>query len=437
MPYNGSTLHLIGTQMTTNNMTAGSGDMSPKESFFGDKFGLMINVLSTLLTSTSMGMLAILVPVHLASFPANSDSAIGTALSFETIASLVICLLIPSILKHTKLALGIAGSSLFRLPTILLFPYFSELGMLIPIIFVHAVGCYYIFLMLQIWVNSIPFKKNKGLMIALYSTSISVGFAVGPILINVLNNHPMMFAELTNSILASTTAFVGHAPVVDTARLFVIAMLVCALSVVPLIVYLAKIPKAQFNDGSSIFKTIMENRGAMFSIAMAGVSQFGVAAFIVIYGMKNDLSFSDAALLLSCFMFGSLLLEVPIAWVSDYFDRRFFIVWCAFACILCAVYLPIAIYTPMQAWILVFIWGGVISGIYSVSLTLIGERYTSEDDLIASNAGYSLMESIGGTVGISAIGFSMHYLGTDGMPYIIMFASILYFSFALTRYPVE
>jgi hypothetical protein len=61
----------------------------------------------------------------------------------------------------------------------------------------------------------------------------------------------------------------------------------------------------------------------------------------------------------------------------------------------------------MQAWILVFIWGGVISGIYSVSLTLIGERYTSEDDLIASNAGYSLMESIGGTVGINVINLSL------------------------------
>ena len=47
------------------------------------------------------------------------------------------------------------------------------------------------------------------------------------------------------------------------------------------------------------------------------------------------------------------------------------------------------------------------------------------------------MESIGGTLGIVAIGFSMEKLGTDGMPYVIMFASILYFSFALTRYRIE
>ena len=421
----------------TNNITTKNDDMLSNESFFGNKFGLMVNVLSTLLSSISMGMLAILVPVHLASFPINSDSAIGMALAFETIASLVICLLIPRILKYTKLAVGIVGSALFRIPTILLFPYFSELNMLIAIIFVHAVGCYYIYLMLQIWVNSIPSKKNKGLMIAIYSTSISIGFALGPVLVNVLNNNPLLFAEISNQIIAATSAFVGHEPLVDTTRLFVVAMFICGLSLLPLFLYLAKIPKVGFNDGSSIFKTIIENKGAMFSIAMAGVSQFGVAAFIVIYGMKNGLSLPDAALLLSCFMLGSLFLEIPIAWLSDYFDRRFFIVWCAFACILCAVYLPIAIYSPVQAWTLVFLWGGVISGIYSVSLTLIGERYSNEDDVIVSNAGYSLMESIGGTVGILAIGLSMQYLGTDGMPYIIMFASLLYFSFALTRYPVE
>ena len=181
----------------------------------------------------------------------------------------------------------------------------------------------------------------------------------------------------------------------------------------------------------------MDNKGAMFSISMAGVSQFGVGAFIIIYGMKNGLSLSDSALLLSSFMLGSLLLEVPIAWLSDNFDRRYCIVGCSFSSMIFAVYLPIAIYTPIQAWILVFLWGGVIAGIYSISLTIIGERYTDGDDSIASNAGYSLMESIGGTIGIVAIGASMQYLGTDGMPYIIMFSSILYFSFALTRYPIE
>jgi hypothetical protein len=103
----------------------------------------------------------------------------------------------------------------------------------------------------------------------------------------------------------------------------------------------------------------------------------------------------------------------------------------------CAVYLPIAIYTPVNAYILVFIWGGVIAGIYSVSLALVGEKHKKGDELITSNAGYSLMESIGGAVGVLSIGIAIEQLGNDGMPYVIMFASIVYFSFALTRYQVD
>jgi MFS family permease len=420
--------------MTTTNEL--SNDPITETNSRSNKIGLLVNVISTLITSISMGMLAVLVPVHLSSF-AYSDSLLGIVLSFETIAALIICLCIPSILKHTKVPLGILSSSLFRIPTILLFPYFSDLGVLVPTIFIHAVGCYYIFLLLQIWVNSIPFKQNKGLMIALYSTAISVGLAIGPIIVNYLNANPALFTDMTDSVLAYTTSIIGHSPIVESSRLFVFAMLLSAFSVLPLLLYITKIPKVTYKGTSSIFKTIMDNKGAMFSISMAGVSQFGVGAFIIIYGMKNGLSLSDSALLLSSFMLGSLLLEVPIAWLSDNFDRRYCIVGCSFSSMIFAVYLPIAIYTPIQAWILVFLWGGVIAGIYSISLTIIGERYTDGDDSIASNAGYSLMESIGGTIGIVAIGASMQYLGTDGMPYIIMFSSILYFSFALTRYPIE
>jgi hypothetical protein len=47
------------------------------------------------------------------------------------------------------------------------------------------------------------------------------------------------------------------------------------------------------------------------------------------------------------------------------------------------------------------------------------------------------MESIGGAVGVLSIGNAIEQLGNDGMPYVIMFASIVYFSFALTRYQVD
>jgi len=398
--------------------------------------GLFTNISSTFLVSISMGMLAILVPVHMANLNF-SDSSLGAALAFETVASLAICLMLPSLLQKIGLKIGLIISTLLRVPPIIIFPFFSDIEILIAAIFVHGIGCYSLLILLQTWVNTIPFKKNKGLMVALYSTSISVGFAVGPVIVNFMKDNQALFNPFTADILTFATEFFGHMPIVDNAMEFTVAALISTSSLLPILLLIRVVPKVGFTGKSSIFKTIINCKGAMFSIMMAGVSQFGVAAFITLYGLKNGLSLHDSALLLTSFMMGSLLLEVPIAWMSDYFDRRYFIVWCSFACMFCAVYLPIAIYTPVNAWILVFIWGGFIAGIYSVSLALVGEIYHEGDQAVAANAGYSLMESIGGTFGIVAIGFSMEHIGTDGMPYIIMFASILYFSFALTRYRIE
>lgn len=399
-------------------------------------FSLFINVLCTLLTSTSLGILAVLIPVKLSELNI-SDSFIGIILSFETIAAIAICFMIPNILRLIGLKIGLLLSTFIRVPTIIIFPYFNNLELLTSAIFIHALGCYSLFILLQIWVNTIPFKRFKGLMIGLYSTSISVGLAIGPVIVNLLTPKlPYIDSQLT-SIIEFLNELVGQQPLVDNTSLFIVASILSLSSLLPLILYLPKIPKLTYTNKSNIFTTIKNCKGAMFAIAMAGVSQFGVAAFIVIYGLKNGLTLADSAYLLTFFMLGSLILEVPLAWLSDFFDRRFIIVWCAFASMFCAVYLPIAIYTPIQAWILVFIWGGVIAGIYSISLTIIGEKYTESDDMVASNAGYSLMESIGGTLGIITIGIAMQTLGTDGMPYVIMFASVLYFCFALTRYPVE
>jgi MFS family permease len=394
-----------------------------------------VNVLTTFLVSVSMGMLAVLVPVHLSELEFN-DATIGAALSFETLASLLICLLIPNILRLVGLRIGFLLSMLLRVPSALLLPFLTDLSAMMLVIFVHGMGCYTLLVLMQTWVNTIQFKGNKGLMVALYSTAISVGFAVGPIVVNMVGNNPEEWASI-KALFDFVSTNTGLVLSSDKSVAFGIAAVLSAFGMLPVLVFWAFIPNVSFGGTAKIWKAITQSKGAMFSMAMAGVSNFSVAAFITIYGLKNGLSFADASLLLTAFMLGSLLLEVPIAALSDYFDRRYFIVGCTLACLVCAVYLPIAIYTPVNAWVLVFVWGGTIAAIYSVALAIVGERYTDLDEQIAANAGYSLMESIGGTVGILAIGLSMTLIGTDGMPYIIMFASLVYFSFALTRYPVE
>ena len=167
-------------------------------------------------------------------------------------------------------------------------------------------------------------------------------------------------------------------------------------------------------------------------------SVFGVAWYITIYGVRNDLSMFEASILLSAFMIGSVCLDLPITWLSEYINRNHMIVYCALLCTLFAIFLPLAIYDKYNAYALLFVWGGVISSMYSNCLILIEEKYDSDKSVLAM-AAFSFMENAGAAVALIFIGilFGFSDIGTDGFSYVIMLASIVYFTFALARYTIQ
>lgn len=418
----------------------GSTERMSSQKNSGDQlFSVVVNVLATFVVSVAMGMCAILFPVTM-QHNGISESVIGGVMSLETIASLVICFLLGPLLRYVGMRVGLVVATGLRVVALAALAFSNTLPMWFAAVFLHGFGAFTFLLLLQTWVNSIPFKRNKGLMVALYSTAISLGLAAGPVLLNYsLHMMPVLYP-----VMATVTGWFGIKLSVAGAAgaelvrqyKFLLAALISLLALVPVLMGIWTIPRFEFSGKAGVLKTVMKAKGPMFAIATGGVSIFGVTAFITLYGLRNHLSLEDSALLLTSFMLGSLMLETPLAWISDYFDRRYVIVACAFLGMICAVLLPITIYVAYQAWILLFVWGGVVGALYSTSLALIGEKFTG-DELIAANAGYSMMDAAGGTVGILMIGTLMQVLpGPDGLPYTIMLASILYFSFALTRYRV-
>lgn len=396
---------------------------------------LILSVLATLLLSVAMGVSAVIIPTTLQS-QGISSTMIGLIMSLETIAAFVISLFFPSLLRIIGLKYGLILSTLLRIPALLLLGFTSNIILWTIAVFFNGVGCFTFLILLQTWIVGMKFKSNKGLMVSLYTTSISLGLAMGPLLLEysgkiLLFVKPLLNSFFINIALSSVTGIQGS----STRFIFILAALMSLVALLPILMGFFLLPSFKLKGNVGIWESIINAKGPMFAVAMAGVSFFGVCAFITIYGLKNQLSFNESALLLTLFMMGSLLLEAPMTWVSDFVDRRYVIVIAAFMSMLCAVYLPIAIYVNYQAYILLFIWGGVNAAIYSTSLALIGDKYEG-DALVAANAGYTLMDAAGGTAGILLIGYTMDAFGPDGLPYIIMLSSILYFSFALTRYRV-
>lgn len=413
--------------------TASLDTHSPKER--NHTASVTLNVLATFIISVAMGMCAIVFPLTLQANGVGT-TMIGVVMSLETLSSLVMCFFLPGILKFLGMKAGLIISTGIRVPPLILLAFTDNLKIWLVAVFIIGVGCFSFLILLQTWVNSIPFKRNKGLMVALYSTAISIGLACGPVMVRFADDlQPIIMPFFHHFIsIAGITLTEDDAQLANQFK-FLLAALISLLALAPVALGFFLIPSFQFRNKARIWNTIMNAKGPMFAVAMGGVSIFGVSAFITLYGVKNNLSVADSTLLLTSFMLGSLFLEAPLTWVSDFLDRRYVIVFASFLSMVCAVYLPIAIYDKYEAWTLLFIWGGLIGAIYSTALALIGDRFEDEE-LVSANAGYSMMDAAGGTAGILLIGLLMDTLGPDGLPYVIMFASIVYFSFALTRYKV-
>ena len=302
-------------------------------------YSVSLNVLATLIVSIAMGMSGVLLPVLLEENKLSS-SITGMIMSLESIAALLMCLALPRMLLSLGMRMSLVVSTIIRVPAVAIVIFSNRIELWLPLVFSYGVGCFTFLIILQTWVSAMPVKKNRGLIISLYSTSISIGLSLGPIIINAIEKRKTDILELVNHLLQQYSAYVPI-PVseLDIEQFkFFFAALLHLLSLLPVLLAYPLIPEFYFDKSVSIWRTIMGSKGYMFAIAMAGVSIFGVTAFITIYGLRNGLSLEDAALLLTSFMLGSLFLEIPLSWLSDYFDRRYVIVVCAFlSMVLCCL----------------------------------------------------------------------------------------------------
>ncbi|MCB1614384.1 MAG: MFS transporter [Pseudomonadales bacterium] len=391
-------------------------------------FSLVIIMLAIFSLGVSLGMMAVVFPTSMEAL-GFSRSLIGTVMSMETLASVLVCFMMVSLFRYIGLRLGLVFSTLLRLPPLVALAYFQDLNFWVVMALMHGLGSGIFFLQLQTWLNSIPFQTSRGFKIALFGTSISLGLSLGPVVLQFIDAMQPLIAQIANLCRLEITDYALQAP------FFAIAF-VSFLALIPVLLGFFVMPSLKSAKRMALLPLINESKGVLYGLAFGGASLFGVSSFITLYGMQNGLTLTDASLLLTSFMLGGLLLEAPIAWISDHFDRRYVIIAAVLLSLVCSVYLPIAIYRSYQAWILLFLWGGVVGAIYSISLTILGEKYPAEE-LVSVNAAYSVMENSGGVVGAVLIGLSMDLFGSDGLPYVILFTGLCYFTFALTRYKVE
>lgn len=263
------------------------------------------------------------------------------------------------------------------------------------------------------------FTRHRGMMLAVFATAVSLGLAAGPYFQQLEQPMFLLMPMALEFGLNSAPGLILIFGILGTLPAFFIHR--CA-------------PRKQNKQALSFKNCFQRSKGSMLAIVTAGCCFFSCTGFLVLYGLDNHLE--QSPYLFSAFILGALVLELPLAAISDRYDRKYIIVISVVVSMSCVSFLPIAITHFYYAISLLFIWGGFMGGIYSVALALIAEQ-SEEDGLMVSTCTYTMMENIGGMAGLVLTGILTALIGGDALVYVLMTACLLYFAYSLTRYPMR
>ncbi|MDB6174029.1 MAG: transporter [Chthoniobacteraceae bacterium] len=369
--------------------------------------GLLGVLASAIALMAASGINAVLIPVRLQQM-GFSNTMVGLCMAAEVASVVLVSRYVSKIVAILGLPITLFAMAAIRLVSLLIMARVASFPVWSASIFFFGMASNIFITAIIAWLSALDLGKHAGLCNGLFSSALSLGTALGPVAV-------------------SFSGFEGSKP-------FQLNMLIVALAILPVVLLFARIPKIAPTPRPRIGYVIRLSPAVVLSAFIGGITFFGLPAFLTLYGTQNGYPVQRAAWFLTAFMLGSVSLSPLIGILSDYIDRRYVIIACIAVGMISAIYLPLASVGYKAALGVLYFWGGAAGGIYATSMAFLTGRFRQEDH-VSVGVTYTLMDCLGGTVGVALIGFAMD-LDRDGLTYVISLAAIGYFIFALSRYSV-
>lgn len=254
--------------------------------------------------------------------------------------------------------------------------------------FLHGVVGGVPWVVTEIWMNVVVEERQRGRVMGVYAMLVAGGLALGPLVLQAVGVY-------------------GPVPFLASAGLALLVAL-------PLLPYWKSAPAIEHHPDSRFISVIAMAPLALFAAFACGLGEQVAFSFLPVYAVGAGVHPETGALWLSLFVTGNILLQWPIGWMADHFDRRAVLAGCTLASTLLVVLLTIVPAKSLGVMAVVLLWGGVSFAIYPVGLALLGQRFAG-GDIARANTAFSLLYIFGGLVGRPLAGGAMDVLGDPGL----------------------
>ena len=330
----------------------------------------------------------------------------GLSASAQMTAVLVVMPLAPRLIGALgvvrMIAIGITGMAV----CLALLPVFPNVWAWFPIRLALGLGTELVFIAGDIWINQLAEERTRGRLIGVYGMFLHGGFAVGPLAIIALGS--------------------------DDWTVLYVAIAVVLSGLVPLAVVRGFAPTIEGKPRARLRHYVRVATTLMVAGLMFGLLESATESLLPVYGMRKGLDAESAAFLITLFVLGAVLGQLPSGWLADHVDHRRLLIAGSLTTLVALAAVPVAIETPLLIWPVMLVMGASLGSFYIVAMTMMGRRYRGAD-LIGVNTSFVFIWGVGAAVGPGLSGGAMAAFGPDGMPAVGMLLCVAFLLVCLRR----
>ncbi len=319
-----------------------------------------------------------------------SEGLIGANAAMHAVGVLAMAFLLPRISAALGIRVAMIAALLAAAILMIAFPAMPLVWLWFPLRILLGASSEMMFVLSETWLNALSSENTRARTMGIYTAALSVGFALGPLILSFVGSDG--FAPyLVGSVLALLASVFIMSPRIQT-------------------------PVIDRPEHDNPVRYMLLARLALAATSLNASLETAGLTFLALYAINLGWAETEATQLMTCMMIGAIILQLPIGWLGDRMNRHRLVIILAALAAVGALVWPFALQNPWTTYSLLFVWGGLFVGIYTIMLTIVGSRFQGST-LVGIYAAMGLFWGGGALIGPVLTGAALHF-SPHGLPFV-------------------
>ncbi len=267
-----------------------------------------------------------------------------------------------------------------------------------------------LFVIIESWLLAFSGSDSRGKILAIYMTAFYASQASGQYLLNLADPASMTLFALT-AVLAS-------------------------LSLVPVCITRMESPKITEPSALKLHRLLQISPTGVMGCFCSGLVLGTIYGLLPLSIKEMGMSKQDIANIMAITIFGGMLLQFPVGYLSDRIERHRVLVFIAIALTISSFIILIEPKFKYLFMVSAFLMGGFAFTLYPISISHACDKLENKD-ILAATAGLLLAYSVGATIGPIVAPFFIETMGPQGIFVYIVLISLVLSAYVIYRFKIR